>query len=206
MMRVTHRKVSTAGDTADDSLVQASDWNDLHVVEGAGYVVGEVRMLAGLAVPPAGWLRADGALLPVADYPELAAALGAAYGGDGVSTFALPDFAGRGPRGAAPGVGGAEAVTIEARHVPGHRHRLALSGDVGVTGTTKPINGRMALGKAMASTTLVRMYVGPLSEGSSVPNPNGGYLETDEQATAPDPLPLLPPWVGVAFYVWSGRP
>lgn len=56
--------------------------------------IGEIRMFAGSYVP-AGWLPCEGQLLPSHEYQELYAVLGVTYGGDGVKTFALPNFRGR---------------------------------------------------------------------------------------------------------------
>jgi microcystin-dependent protein len=55
------------------------------------YIPGELRSFAGLAIP-SGWMACEGQLLAVADYPELFAAIGDSYGGDGVVNFALPNY------------------------------------------------------------------------------------------------------------------
>ncbi|GAB2866366.1 hypothetical protein GCM10027044_29500 [Hymenobacter ruber] len=58
---------------------------------GGDEFIGMVKLLTGTAVP-AGWLRCDGRELPIADFPALFALLGTTYGGNGRSTFALPDM------------------------------------------------------------------------------------------------------------------
>ena len=58
---------------------------------GGDEFIGMVKLLTGTTVP-AGWARCDGRVLPVAQHPALFAVLGAAYGGNGRSTFALPDL------------------------------------------------------------------------------------------------------------------
>ena len=67
---------------------------------------GEIRMF-GFSFAPYGWHLCDGSLLPIAQYDALYALLGTTYGGDGQSTFGLPDFRGRIPlhQGQGPGRG-----------------------------------------------------------------------------------------------------
>jgi microcystin-dependent protein len=93
--------------------------------------VGQIRMFAG-NFPPLGWAFCDGQLLNIADNTILFALIGTTYGGDGVTTFALPDLRGRvliGP-GQGPGLsnyvlaqeGGAETVTLTVNQMPQHMH------------------------------------------------------------------------------------
>ena len=58
--------------------------------------VGEIRMFAG-NFAPAGWMFCEGQLLPISEYETLFNLIGTTYGGDGQSTFALPDLRGRIP-------------------------------------------------------------------------------------------------------------
>ena len=98
-------------------------------------MVGEIRMLAGSETPP-GWASCDGQLLPIQEYRALYTVLGTTYGGDGRTTFALPDLRGRTPvhvdgntfrLGQA---GGETAHTISADELPSHAHgSLALLGN-----------------------------------------------------------------------------
>lgn len=67
-------------------------------------MTGELRMFAG-AYAPAGYAMADGSLLPINQYQALFSVLGVYYGGDGRTTFALPDLRGRVPIGAGMGPG-----------------------------------------------------------------------------------------------------
>jgi len=77
---------------------------------------GEIRMV-GFDYPPRGWAFCDGQLLPIAQNTQLFSLLGTKYGGDGASTFALPDFRGRTPIHQGQGhdlgeSGGQETVTL----------------------------------------------------------------------------------------------
>ena len=96
--------------------------------------VGEIRGFAG-ATAPAGWLLCQGQVLSVAEHPALFAVIGNAYGGDGATTFALPNSAGRVMRGPASGAGnalgstgGADSITLSTNQLPSHTHGLNGAG------------------------------------------------------------------------------
>ncbi|MBM3523494.1 MAG: hypothetical protein FJX57_11100, partial [Alphaproteobacteria bacterium] len=59
-----------------------------------GPILGEIALLAG-TLTPGGWASAEGQLLPIASNMDLFSLFGTTYGGDGVTTFALPDLRGR---------------------------------------------------------------------------------------------------------------
>lgn len=98
--------------------------------------VGEIRMFAG-NFAPIGWMFCDGQSLPISEYETLFQLIGTSYGGDGQSSFGLPDLRGRVPMhmGAANGgtsfilaeAGGVETVTLTAQAMPVHSHVLAAS-------------------------------------------------------------------------------
>jgi microcystin-dependent protein len=93
--------------------------------------VGEIRMFAG-NFAPAGWMFCAGQLLPISQYETLFNLIGTAYGGDGQSTFALPDLRGRLPihQGSSftlAGAGGVEEVTLAAGQIPQHTHAFLAS-------------------------------------------------------------------------------
>lgn len=93
--------------------------------------VGEIRMFAGNFAPN-GWLFCDGTLLPISENETLFQLIGTTYGGDGESTFALPDLRGRVPVHAGSGItlaesGGAESVTLTAQQIPSHTHQHSAS-------------------------------------------------------------------------------
>jgi microcystin-dependent protein len=96
--------------------------------------VGEIRMFAGnFAI--AGWMFCEGQLLPISEYETLFNLIGTTYGGDGQSTFALPDLRGRLPMHFGNSfvqaeTGGAEEITLTVQQIPAHTHALLASGDV----------------------------------------------------------------------------
>ncbi|HLX61110.1 MAG TPA: tail fiber protein [Planctomycetota bacterium] len=123
---------------------------------GSPYV-GEIRMFAG-NFPPNGWMFCDGQLLPISQYETLFNLIGTTYGGDGQSTFALPDLLGRLPvhmgtstTGTNYIIGqkaGVETVTLNVNQIPLHTHPL-LGSNNGASGTAP---GNMLAGTTAAST------------------------------------------------------
>jgi len=102
--------------------------------------VGEIRMFAG-NFAPAGWLFCEGQLLSIPDNETLFNLIGTTYGGDGDSTFALPNLQGRIPIHMGTGTsrttyqlaeaGGVEQVTLTVSQMPAHHHPFMASGDIG---------------------------------------------------------------------------
>ena len=106
--------------------------------------VGEIRIFAG-NFAPAGWMFCEGQLLPISEYETLFNLIGTTYGGDGQSTFALPDLRGRIPLHQGNGFtlaeqGGVETVTLTTAQMPTHTHPLIASTQ---TGTDKSPQGRI---------------------------------------------------------------
>jgi len=97
----------------------------------ASYFLGEIKLFAG-NFAPVGFVFCHGQLLAIADYETLFQLIGTTYGGDGESTFAVPDLRGRVPlsQGAGPGVsnrpigefGGSESVIVTANQLAPHTH------------------------------------------------------------------------------------
>src|SRR5215210_8989626 len=99
--------------------------------------IGEIRMFGG-GFAPAGWAFCEGQLIPISENDALFVLLGTTYGGDGQSTFGLPDLRGRAPlhMGQGPGItqnyqrgeaAGVESVTLTTQQIPNHTHGLVAS-------------------------------------------------------------------------------
>ncbi|MEM7497424.1 MAG: tail fiber protein [Pseudomonadota bacterium] len=126
--------------------------------------VGEIRMFAG-NFAPRGWAFCDGQLLAVSQNDALFSLLGTIYGGDGRTTFGLPDMRGRLPLHAGTGAGltqrrlgqkgGAERVGITVNTLPPHRHRTAVSAELGNTASVA--------GNTLARVTAGNPYITPLA-------------------------------------------
>ncbi|MCB1032392.1 MAG: phage tail protein [Acidobacteria bacterium] len=122
--------------------------------------VGEIRMFAG-NFAPRGWAFCDGQLLAVSQNDALFSLLGTIYGGDGRTTFGLPDLRGRIPihAGHGPGLserrlgakGGEEKVTLTVNQLPSHTHPMKASSD---TALDIP-----PAGKVLGESTVASMYI-----------------------------------------------
>ena len=97
--------------------------------------IGEIRMFGG-NFAPAGWMFCNGQLVPISEYEALFSLIGTTYGGDGQTTFAMPDLRGRLPVHQGPGfalgqTGGTETVTLTVTEIPGHQHQFRASTNPG---------------------------------------------------------------------------
>lgn len=114
--------------------------------------VGEIRLFAG-NFAPAGWMLCNGQLLPISENETLFQLIGTNYGGDGQSTFALPDLRGRVPIHQGTGFvlaqsGGVENVTLTIQQIPVHSHPLLASADP----ANSPNPGGNVLGETISTT------------------------------------------------------
>ena len=117
--------------------------------------VGEIRMFAG-NFAPAGWMFCEGQLLPISENEVLFQLIGTTYGGDGESTFALPDLRGRIPIHQGNGfilaeTGGAEEITLTVNQVPAHTHPLLA--------TTAVANQSSPTNNVLAQSTAADLYI-----------------------------------------------
>lgn len=140
--------------------------------------VGEIRMFAG-NFAPAGWMFCEGQLLPISENETLFQLIGTTYGGDGQSTFALPDLRGRLPLQQGNGytmaqTGGAEEVTLTVNQIPAHSHALLASNDIpSLASPANNVTGQAATKVYRAGSPSVYLNaaaVGPA--GSSQPHTN----------------------------------
>ncbi|HZN15157.1 MAG TPA: tail fiber protein [Acidimicrobiales bacterium] len=97
--------------------------------------IGEIRMFGG-SFAPQGWLLCDGSRIPISEYEMLFTLIGTIYGGDGQSTFCVPDLRGRMPMHQGGGyylgqTAGTETVTLTVDQLGGHTHQLMGSTDQG---------------------------------------------------------------------------
>jgi microcystin-dependent protein len=116
--------------------------------------VGEIRMFAG-NFAPAGWMFCEGQLLPISENETLFQLIGTTYGGDGQSTFALPDLRGRVPLHQGNGLilaetGGAEEITLTVNQIAAHTHALLCSNTVG--------NDPNPAGNLLAESSVASLY------------------------------------------------
>ena len=150
--------------------------------------IGEIRMF-GFNRTPNGWQACDGSLLPISEYDALFALIGTTYGGDGQSTFAVPDLRGRLPihQGTGPGLStyvigqqaGTETVTVLSTQMPAHTHTLvatsAAAGSLSPSSTQLPasVSGEtFYVNDITGATTLTMSAQSTSLAGGSQPHEN----------------------------------
>jgi microcystin-dependent protein len=107
------------------------------------FYTGEIRIV-GFNFAPKGWAQCNGQLIPLSQNTALFSLLGTMYGGDGKSTFALPNLQGMSPMHAGQGnglspafqgaTGGSQFVTLLTSEMPVHTHNVMASGSNSTTG------------------------------------------------------------------------
>jgi len=141
--------------------------------------LGEIRPF-GFGFAPQGWASCDGQLLPINQNQALFALLGTMYGGDGRSTFGLPDLRGRAAMHLAPAhpqgqSAGAEAVALGVNELPAHTHQATASNGPATQASpadkfwAQDSSGNVIYSSA-GSTPLAAGAIGPA--GGSQPHPN----------------------------------
>src|SRR5213083_405244 len=134
--------------------------------------VAEIRIFP-FNFAPKGWAWCDGQLLPLSQNTALFSLLGTTYGGDGKSTFALPDLQGSAPMhpGQGPGlslhdlgeIGGTETVTLLESEIPAHSHSITASESDGLE--------RIPTGQLFATGIGIGYYA-PAAGGTTQLSPN----------------------------------
>ena len=157
--------------------------------------VGEIRIF-GFNFAPIGLALCQGQTMPISQNTALFSLLGTTYGGNGTSTFQLPDLRGRGPIGFGTGTGlsayeigqagGAESVTLTVDQIPAHTHTLEASDDPATN--TKPA-GRV-LGRAHDRTFV------DAPDGTTTMNPGSVASVGGGQ-----PASIVQPYLGLNFCI-----
>jgi microcystin-dependent protein len=158
--------------------------------------VGEVRMFAG-NFAPAGWMFCEGQLLPISENETLFQLIGTTYGGDGESTFNLPDLRGRTPvhQGTDPATGtnftlaetgGVESVTLTTQQMTTHNHAFLASTVIGTEGNP---GGNLA-----ANSQGPQPYIQESPDGNLNP-------QSIQPAGGSQPHDNLQPYLGLNFII-----
>jgi microcystin-dependent protein len=143
--------------------------------------VGEIRMFAG-NFAPAGWNFCDGTPLPISEFETLFNLIGTTYGGDGQSTFAVPDLRGRLPIHMGGSFtlaqnGGVEDVTLTVQQIPAHNHIVVASANIATQ--QSPSNN------LLAQSTLAQMYIQDIADqvlaANSITNTGGSQQHSNFQ-------------------------
>ena len=155
-------------------------------------------MCAGFTFAPQGWAELNGQLLAISQNTALFSLLGTTYGGDGQSTFALPDLRGRMlmHAGAGPGLtnrdqgesAGSEQVSLNSAQLPAHNHVVTPQGSPSDASLQSPANGVPA---TKARTTLYAPGPGTVPMSPVLTSPAGSNA----------PVPLMPPFLAVKCFI-----
>ena len=154
--------------------------------------VGEIRIFAG-NFAPLGWAFCQGQLLAISENEVLFQLIGTIYGGDGQSTFQLPDLRGRFPihQGNSFVIGeisGAESVTLTTQQLPGHTHGAVASGGGNVVSPANAVWSTDPFGNTAAYTT--PPATPPKMRADAIGNTGGGQPHENRQ-----------PYLGVNFII-----
>lgn len=186
-----------AAAVADAARIQAA----LSAAEAKiGHYVGEIRAFA-FGAATVGWLDCDGAVYQIADKPALFAKIGSAYGGDGITTFAVPNLNGRVPRGAALGETGGGSATLTAPNMPQHSHSAELRASTDVGQTDGPTNGAYLSTVTKISGTGNAAYAAYRTGQGAGTQPLGGITVAAAGSETPAPLDIVPAYTGVRFCI-----
>lgn len=161
--------------------------------------IGEIRAV-GFNFAPRNWAMCNGQLLPIAQNTALFSILGTTYGGNGTTTFALPNLQGRAAMHAGQGNGlsnhilgeaaGQESVTLTQANLPSHTHTLLAAPVIG--NTTSPANAALAV-----AAQGVPMY-GPASDAVDTLHAQAlGYAGT----ASPQPHNNMQPYLVLNYVI-----
>ena len=147
--------------------------------------VGEIRMFAG-NFAPRGWAYCDGQLMAIANNDALFSLLGTIYGGDGRTTFGLPDLRGRIPihAGSGPGLsvrklgakGGSEKVTLTTGELPPHSHNVPASASSATSGNP---SGNVSANTAPTNVYSTGLATAQTESGAAVSNTGGSLSHSN---------------------------
>ena len=159
MLRVSRRKLVAI-------LVASSAVQALPAAAQSEPLLGQI-MCAGYNFTPRGWAELNGQILPIASNTALFSLLGTQYGGNGMTTFALPDLRGRTVIGAGNGpgltprsvgeTGGSEVTTLTVANLPTHAHSFAPLGSNNDATSISPA------GKVAATKARTTLYADPVN-------------------------------------------
>jgi microcystin-dependent protein len=193
----------------------------------ADYITGEIRAFGG-QTPPDDWMLCDGSLLPITQYQALYALIGTIYGGDGVNTFAVPDFRGRlvvgqGQTPPPPGgtssnfvlgqSGGSETVSLTPAQNAAHTHAFnavnaPATSTAPVGGTSPSFTSTMALATVTPNGTVAGLYMATNVAGATNQtfDPNfldyaGGAASGGSSQTAGNPHNNVMPFIAITYMI-----
>jgi microcystin-dependent protein len=162
--------------------------------------IAEIRLFAG-NFAPRNWAFCNGQIMAISQNTALFSILGTTFGGNGQTTFALPDFRGRFPVGPGQGPGltnhdlgevsGSETVTLSTAQMPLHTHTIAVNQNGGTS--SNPVNNYLAGGQDATANPI------PGYASSAV----GGNLNAAAVGASGSSQPHnnMPPYLGINYII-----
>lgn len=174
--------------------------------------IGQIMMFGG-NFAPRGWAFCDGQLLPISSNSALFSILGTTYGGDGRTTFALPDLRGRSPigMGHGPGLsmrtqgekGGSETTTLNVTNIPSHNHSVApasfMASSQDATEQVPGTNGATTLASPIASGRPAAIYNSQTPDVTL--NSSGGAVSSTGNTGGNIPINNMEPFIAVNYVI-----
>jgi len=192
MSRILSRTACVAA-----AALSLAAWHGAASAQASDPFLGQI-MCAGFNFAPRGWAELNGQLLPIAQNTALFALLGTQYGGNGQTTFALPDMRGRVLIHAGQGPGltlrdqgesaGSEQVTLNNAQLPAHTHTVTPMGSTADATLVSPANGVAA---TKARTTLYAPGPGTVPMSPTLTSAAGSNA----------PVPVMQPYVTVRCFI-----
>jgi len=157
--------------------------------------IGEIRMFAGNFAPK-NWAYCNGQIMSIAQNTALFSILGTTYGGNGTTTFELPDFQGRVSIGVGNGpglspvqlgeVGGQSGTVLTIANLPPHKHNVS-------------VNVSTAPGEESASTNVIANHTGAFIEDATAGKVLGGVVEDNVGSSAS--FSNMQPYLGMNYII-----
>lgn len=165
--------------------------------------LGEIRIFSG-NFAPTGWALCQGQTLPIAQNTALFAIIGTSYGGNGQTTFQLPNLQGRIPLGTGQGtglsprtigqVGGAESAALTVNNLPAHAHTFAQN--VSSIAANKP-DPEGAIPAQVADVTESTVY-----HGYTKTPPTGTFpAQNTSSVGSATPVSIMPPFLAISYII-----
>ncbi|MBC7711361.1 MAG: tail fiber protein [Rhizobacter sp.] len=161
--------------------------------------LGEIKML-GFNFAPRGSALCNGQIISIQQNTALFSLLGTTYGGNGTTTFALPDFRGRFPTNAGQGpglsnqtlgqIGGAESTTLLPTQMPVHNHLIV--GSTATGNSNSPTNNVLAVSSTRGGTEYAAAATAPTTLHATSVSSSGGN----------QPVSTMPPFLAVTFAIF----
>lgn len=179
--------------------------------------IGQISMFAG-NFAPGGWALCNGQLLSISQHTALFSILGTTYGGNGQTTFALPNLQSRSPVGTGTAAGlssialgednGVESVTLTISQMPAHSHQVTETGSgslqvagIGSNASTTPSATNNILGASAAGgSSSAAIWSDKMNDPVSLANPiNANFIV--QLAGGSEPFSIRNPYLGMNFII-----